>query len=56
MILSIVKTDIIIDIESPSAELLALAKQVVQQQQVRRQDDIQAWAERLAQDVGNAVD
>jgi hypothetical protein len=43
-------------IEKPSTDLLALAKQVVQQQQRRQAEDVQPWAERLARDVGDAVD
>lgn len=37
-------------------DLLALAKRVVEQQKARKDEDVQAWAERLAREVGNATD
>jgi hypothetical protein len=43
-------------VETPSDDLLALAKRAVQQQEARRGEDVDAWAERLARDVGNATD
>jgi hypothetical protein len=43
-------------VEMPPADLLALARQVVQQQQMRQEEDVEAWAEQLARDVGHATD
>jgi hypothetical protein len=39
-----------------SPHLLALAEKAVQQCALRKDEDVQAWAERLARDVGNATD
>lgn len=41
---------------APSAELLALAKQAVQRQRERQGENVEAWAKRLAQDVGHLTD
>jgi hypothetical protein len=43
-------------VEAPSPDLLALAKQAAQQCAARKNEDGQAWAERLARDAGNATD
>jgi hypothetical protein len=43
-------------VEALSPELLALAKQAAQQCAARKKEDVQAWAEQLARDVGNATD
>jgi hypothetical protein len=43
-------------VEAPSPDLLALAKQAQQQCDARKNEDVQAWAEQLARDVGNAMD
>jgi hypothetical protein len=41
---------------TPSADLLALAKQAAEHRASRKDEDIQTWAERLARDTGNATD
>jgi hypothetical protein len=45
-----------VHVEPASPDLLALARQVVAQQAQRQSEDVRAWAERLARDVGNATD
>ena len=39
--------------ETPSPDMLALAKQVVREQEAQDNEDVQTWADRLANDVGN---
>lgn len=39
-----------------SVHLLALAEKAVQQCALRKDEDVQVWAERLARDVGNVTD
>jgi len=39
-----------------SHDLIALARQAVQQCAAREKEDVQTWADRLARDVGNATD
>jgi hypothetical protein len=43
-------------VETPSAELLALARRAVERQQALEGEDVKTWAERLAKDVGLATD
>jgi hypothetical protein len=43
-------------LQPPSADMLALAKQAVQQQQQHQDEDVHTWAERLAQDIGKLTD
>jgi uncharacterized protein (TIGR04255 family) len=43
-------------VEAPSPDLLALARQAAQQCAARKDEDVQAWADRLARDVGSATD
>jgi hypothetical protein len=43
-------------VEAPSADMLALAERALQQQTARKSEDLAAWADRLARDVGNATD
>jgi hypothetical protein len=42
--------------EVPSAELLALAERAVASCEARKNEDVNEWANRLAQDVSNATD
>jgi len=44
------------EIGTPSAEILALAKQAVEGCEARKTEDFQGLAERLARDVGQATD
>jgi hypothetical protein len=43
-------------LDTPSPELLALAKRALQRQQALKAEDVQTWAERLARDVSGATD
>src|SRR5262249_15479894 len=43
-------------VEAPSPDLIALATRAAQQCAARKNEDVQAWAEQLARDVGNATD
>ncbi len=44
------------EVAMASPELLALARQAAQRLQARQAEDVQTWADRLARDVGDAVD
>lgn len=43
-------------VATPSQEMLELARRAIQSCDARKDEDVQAWAERLARDVGHLTD
>jgi hypothetical protein len=43
-------------VKASSPDLLALAKRAAEQCAARKNEDVEAWAERLARDISNTMD